>query len=125
MVHCSVVSSIFMKPPGKAQQPLYGSAPRSISNPLGSGSRVITRQSAVTAGLGYLYVYVISHINFIKQLFHKDTHFSGNSHLFKKNVSASLAKTNFGQKLEEKPLKTWKIKEKCLPLQCQSPPRFP
>lgn len=59
MAHCSVVSSIFMNPPGKAQQPLYGSAPLSIKRTCGTASFVITTQSAVTAGLGYLYVYSI------------------------------------------------------------------
>ena len=38
---------------------MYGSAPRSIRSTCGTASFVITTQSAVTAGLGYLYVYAI------------------------------------------------------------------
>ena len=48
-----------MNPPGNAQRPLYGSCPRSIRSTFFLSTLVITTQSAVTAGLGYLYVYSI------------------------------------------------------------------
>jgi hypothetical protein len=53
-----------MKPPGKAQHPLKGSMPLWMSSTFGFASFVITTQSAVTAGLGYLYVYVIIYVLF-------------------------------------------------------------
>ena len=49
-----VVSFVSMKPSGNAHAPLKGGFPRWISSTLGSASLVITIQSAVTAGLGYL-----------------------------------------------------------------------
>ena len=54
-----------------AQHPLNGSSPRSMSSTRGSSSEVITTQSAVTAGLGYLYVYGIMVVHL--QICHKDS----------------------------------------------------
>jgi hypothetical protein len=63
-----------MKPPGNAQQLLKGSLALSISSTLGSASLVITTQSAVTAGLGYLYVYAIFY-KFNKPIFTENKEF--------------------------------------------------
>ena len=55
----STVSSIFRKPPGKAHEPLYGSKPRSMRRILILvPSKPKITQSVVTAGCGYLYVYI-------------------------------------------------------------------
>lgn len=55
----STVSSKFRKPPGRAHVPLYGSIPRSMRSMLILvPSKPKMTQSAVTAGCGYLYVYI-------------------------------------------------------------------
>ena len=55
-----------------AHAPLKGGFLRWISSTLGSASLVITIQSAVTAGLGYLYVYAMFSLpSFIANIVHQ------------------------------------------------------